>query len=256
MSLHMLKLQPDMPRVVRWATAQSLLPAQNEADMGYTLHALLVAAFGALAPKPFALQQPGQLGQRPGGLASVLAYSAHAPDALRDYAAVFADPDVVDALGLPCMAAKAMPDAFPAGRRLGFTLRARPTVRTDRDGDRTRVREVDAFLAAGVGTPPGAGPNRSTAYRDWLTRHLAAGGAVPDALALDAFRSTDVQRRDRNRVLRAQRGPDALFSGVLRVTEPDAFAALLARGVGRHRAFGYGMLLLRPASGASVGAAW
>jgi CRISPR system Cascade subunit CasE len=30
------------------------------------------------------------------------------------------------------------------------------------------------------------------------------------------------------------------------VVDADKFAALLARGVGRHRAFGYGMLLLSP----------
>jgi len=30
------------------------------------------------------------------------------------------------------------------------------------------------------------------------------------------------------------------------VRDPTGFAALLARGVGRHRAFGFGMLLLRP----------
>ena len=35
--------------------------------------------------------------------------------------------------------------------------------------------------------------------------------------------------------------------GILAITDPTAFADLLARGVGRHRAYGYGMLLLRPA---------
>ena len=36
------------------------------------------------------------------------------------------------------------------------------------------------------------------------------------------------------------------MSGTLRVTDPAAFAAGLARGIGRHRAFGFGMLLLAP----------
>jgi len=30
------------------------------------------------------------------------------------------------------------------------------------------------------------------------------------------------------------------------VQDPQAFAALLARGLGRHRSFGYGCLLLAP----------
>ena len=35
--------------------------------------------------------------------------------------------------------------------------------------------------------------------------------------------------------------------GILTITDAAAFSNLLARGVGRHRAYGYGMLLLRPA---------
>jgi CRISPR system Cascade subunit CasE len=54
-------------------------------------------------------------------------------------------------------------------------------------------------------------------------------------------------RRDKSRRLRRVEGPDATFSGLLVVKEPDNFVKLLAHGVGRHGAFGYGMLLLRPA---------
>jgi len=39
-------------------------------------------------------------------------------------------------------------------------------------------------------------------------------------------------------------------TGVLQVRDSAAFAALLARGIGRHRAFGFGMLLLKPAAAA------
>jgi CRISPR system Cascade subunit CasE len=39
----------------------------------------------------------------------------------------------------------------------------------------------------------------------------------------------------------------ALVTGTLRVGDAEAFRALLARGLGRHRAFGFGMLLLRRA---------
>ena len=36
------------------------------------------------------------------------------------------------------------------------------------------------------------------------------------------------------------------MSGALTITDGEKFAQLLARGIGRHRAYGYGMLLLRP----------
>jgi CRISPR system Cascade subunit CasE len=44
----------------------------------------------------------------------------------------------------------------------------------------------------------------------------------------------------------ASEGPDATIHGELTVTNSEAFGRLLATGVGRHSAYGYGMLLLRP----------
>jgi CRISPR system Cascade subunit CasE len=41
-------------------------------------------------------------------------------------------------------------------------------------------------------------------------------------------------------------GPDVILAGELTVADAEGFLALLARGVGRHRAFGFGMLLLSP----------
>jgi CRISPR system Cascade subunit CasE len=43
-------------------------------------------------------------------------------------------------------------------------------------------------------------------------------------------------------------GPDAVLAGHLRVLDTSAFAELVARGVGRHRSFGFGLLQLRPAA--------
>lgn len=145
------------------------------------------------------------------------------------------------------MACKPMPDRFAAGRRLGFTLRARPTIRTDRDGDRTRTRERDAFLAAVEGTELGQGPTRGEVYQQWLTKRLRAGGGEPEHLVVERFRLSTTLRRDKGRALHSLAGPDVNFTGVLTVSDPDRFAALLAHGVGRHAAFGFGMLLLKPA---------
>ena len=35
--------------------------------------------------------------------------------------------------------------------------------------------------------------------------------------------------------------------GIMTITDPDAFSGTLSQGIGRHRSYGYGMLLLRPA---------
>lgn len=241
MTLYMLQLAPDLGEFVRWAERERLLHGRDDDDLGYAMHAALHAAFADLAPAPFALiRQPN----RP---LKLLAYSRHPAAALREQAAAIAEPNVVGLLRLQDLADKLMPEALPSGRRLGFSIRARPTVRTDRGGDRTRVRERDAYLAAIEGTNPGAGPSRGEVYQGWLNQRLADGGARSERLLLDGFRLTTSPRRDQTRRLRGLIGPDASFSGVLTVADPGQFAVMLARGVGRHRAFGFGMLLLRPA---------
>jgi CRISPR system Cascade subunit CasE len=239
-TLHMLQFTPDVPRLMRWADGQRLLATRQEDDLGYALHAVLRAAFDTLAPAPFTMVRQGSHPTQ------VLAYSAHAPTVLREQALTFAEPEIIGIIGLAGMADKQMPDRFAVGRRLGFTLRARPTIRTDVDGDRTRTRERDAFLAAISGTEPGNGPSRGEVYQQWLTKRLRSGGGEPHQMTLDGFRLTTILRRDRARKLQPLSGPDASFTGILTVADPDRFSALLAHGVGRHLAFGFGMLLLRP----------
>lgn len=243
MSLTMLQAEPDLARLMRWADGHGLLPRRGEGDLGYALHALLRAVFGDLAPKPFVLLRD------PARPARLLAYSAHEETELRLQAAGLAEPAALAALGgLERLAAKRMPERFPAGHRLGFTVRVRPTVRRDHDGDRRKVREMDAFLAAVEGSAPGEGPSRGEVYEAWLERRMTEGGAALEQVALEGFGLSQAQRRDASRALRLRTSsPEATFSGVLRVADPERFAASLARGVGRHRAFGFGMLLLRPA---------
>lgn len=234
MTLTMIKLEPRTDRLIRWAEQRKLLPPQSEDDLGYALHALLVATFGKDgAPKPFVLQRDS------GRPAALLAYSPLAGDDLERLARATAEPDAAEAIGLGSFAAKAMPENWPAGLRFRFAVRVRPMLRTDRDGDRTRSREVDAFVLS----PPQS--ERGVVYADWLRQRLK--GAQIGRATLDAFRLSHVRRRDAARSLRSQRGPDATFTGTLTVTDGEAFAQTLARGVGRHRSFGFGMLLLRPA---------
>jgi CRISPR system Cascade subunit CasE len=233
MTLHMVQLAPDMRRLARWADGQGQ-PAHGEVDFGYALHGVLTAAFGPLAPKPFALLH------HPRREPDLLGYTTHDAICLRDHAASFAAPEIAAVLRLDRLAAKAMPENFAPGRRLGFTLRARPTQRADRDGERDLVVEKDAFLAP-------EGSDRGEVYAAWLARRLEEGGARPIRVALDGFQLTRVRRRRTDRKFRETRGPEANFSGVLEVADPAAFASLLARGVGRHRAIRFGMLLLRPA---------
>jgi CRISPR system Cascade subunit CasE len=240
MTLYMIKLLPDLPRLIRWAEGQRLLDRTREDDLGYALHAALRAAFGDLTPRSFALVTERMRSPE------LLGYTNHDAEALRDHALSFADPEIPDVIGLHGLAGKLMPDSFLIGRRLGFVLRARPTVRTDRDGDRNRVAERDAYREPAPGVKDD-GPTRGEVYQAWLTTRLEAGGVTVERLMLERFCRSFTLRRDKSRRLRTVEGPDANFSGILVVKEPEKFVSLLAHGVGRHAAFGYGMLLLRPA---------
>ena len=161
MTLHMVQLAPDLRRLIRWAEARHLLHARLEDDLGYALHAVLRAAFDTQAPAPFALIR------HPSRAPTLLAYSAQPASALREQAAAFAEPDVSAAVGLPTMADKEMPERFPTGRLLGFTLRARPIVRTDRDGNRDRTRRGILRLACG------------SSGRGWRTDGTSGVGCLP-----------------------------------------------------------------------------
>jgi CRISPR system Cascade subunit CasE len=234
MSLTLLQCHPDPRRLAAWATRFGLTAGGD--DLGYALHTLLATAFGELAPKPFRYF---------GDARGLLAYTTHDADTLQ-LAAQTAAPEVFATLGLDRFAARGFPAEWAAGRQLGFELRVRPVLRT-RDG-----RERDVFLAAiDKGSAANGDLSRETVYADWLERELARDQAAKiELLQLDGFKlSASLRKGSANAGKRpAQRvaGPDAIFSGALSVTDPAGFAALLERGIGRHRAFGFGMLLLRP----------
>lgn len=244
MTLHLMRLQPDPTALANWSTRHGL--TSPDGDFGYALHALLAATFGDLAPKPLRYL---------GGGEGLLAYTVADPESLR-LNAQLATPDVARALGLDAMDSRPFPDVWKTGQRIGFDVRVRPVVRT-KDG-----RERDAYLHSlgerSDGTPQsghGALTERATIYRGWLAKQFAVDDAAHIAeIRMDAFRLTRVVRKaggtDRGRrSTQSVSGPDVVFKGQLLVGNSEAFARLLARGVGRHRAFGFGMLLLRPASG-------
>jgi CRISPR system Cascade subunit CasE len=233
-SLTLLQCHPDPRRLAAWATRFGLTAGGD--DLGYALHTLLAATFGEAAPKPFRHFDDAR---------GLLAYTAHDADRLQ-LAAQTAAPDVHAALGLERFATRSFPTEWAAGRRLAFELRVRPVLRT------AEGRERDVFLAEidkrGV---PDAELSREAVYAEWLGRELARGEAANmERTQLDGFRLAASLRKssaaEGKRAAQRVAGPDALFSGELTVRDPAGFAALLARGVGRHRAFGFGMLLLRP----------
>jgi CRISPR system Cascade subunit CasE len=259
--LHLVRLALDAARLFDLEKRLQLPP--GGADLGYLVHCQLGTLFGELAPTLFALERGARPDARTVG---VLAYSAHDGAALRAHAQTFADPRAYAACDWDTFASKPMP-SLVGGETLGFEVRVSPVVRTRRPGPagvqhdrrgKPKVREVDAFLAACWEQEDrgDAGPSdrvdRTSVYQRWLAEELARDGAAKanyDDLHVVGMQRAQLLRRTQGAERRARRldRPDVLVEGTLHVATGSSFRALLARGVGRHRAFGFGMLLLRPA---------
>jgi CRISPR system Cascade subunit CasE len=238
---YLVRLSLDAPRMF---TGTSWYGA---ADTGYLAHCQLVGLFGDLAPKPFVVSE-GK-----GRHVEVLGYSRVSTAELRDHALAFADPKFTSACDLERMADKPMPSTlWRTGRRVGFDVRVCPVHRKAKGGEKHgRGKEVDVFLSRCWEAGAPISVDRESVYREWLETRLSEGGTKLVEAGMIRFRRTQLLRRTQGEERTAKRveRPDALFHGTLEIADPDAFAAMLARGVGRHRAFGFGMLLLRPPKG-------
>lgn len=236
--LHLWRLALDPMRLAAIAREQRI-PASDE-DHGFVGHALLCALFGkATAPKPWALD-PRRL-----------ILWAYAPQILDAAITDHADPLYHAAVDWSASASKPMP-SLRQGQRLAFDLRACPVVRHG-GRDKTKSGEHDylIWIARRDGVDPGALDARAV-YAEWLrdrgwrtdagatiTDVQVTGWQKPMASGANAWRGKGDGR---------VRLPDVRYTGTVVVEDPSAFARFLAHGVGRHRAFGYGMVLLKPAS--------
>ncbi len=237
-ALHMLRAVIDANRLHRWMGVKRLQ------DEDHAMHCLLTETFGELAPKPFRLIVP-----RNHSSGCLYGYARTDADELRDAAGTFADPAHANILPVETIESKPMPTEWRAGKCLGFEVRVRPVIRLRREAPGGKAYERDAFQAEADPLPLcEMNRTREQVYADWLARQVERiGGAAIEtkSVKLVAFQRVRSVRNGRPGAGRSE-GPDAVLRGNMTVTDPAGFPALLARGVGRHRAYGYGMLLLRP----------
>jgi CRISPR system Cascade subunit CasE len=142
-----------------------------------------------------------------------------------------------------------------AGDWLGFMLRANPTVARGAGirmpGQRgVRGKRHDVVMDALHDVTPGARAARwpdavVAAGRQWLIQQGARVGFEPDAdtLRIDGYDTVRISRSSEKPVEFGR----VEFEGVMEVTNPAAFLAAVVAGLGRARAFGCGLMLLRRA---------
>ena len=246
--LNLVRVPIDTNKLARWGAERGWAKHRGRAaafDEGRVLHHLVHEALGPGVFQSFRFLVPPR---RTNG--NLYAYSAFDAAALCAAAEKHALPDHLKVLSPDRIESKQMPERWRTGQRLGFDLRVRPVRRLGSPlGNFSKGKEIDVFLVEALRKHPTAtekvtakSRTREAVYLDWLAEQLApAAELAPSLSCLTRFRRVRVARGGR-----APEGPDATIHGTLIVTDPAAFLTLLARGVGRHRAYGYGMLLLRP----------
>lgn len=236
--LRMIQLAIVPARLYAWAR----LSGMTLRDQGYLVHAALRKAFGTAAPQPFVVLETNRSASAP-ELLTVLGYGRADKNSLAQHMAEVAQPLLSEALPGDYMAHKDMPQAWPSGSRFGFRVSCCPIVRTSGGA------EKDVYLVAMERAQDGEQPDREAAYTAWLRRELGRNDAAELlSTSMRAFRLVQPMRRKERgappSTIRTR--PETVLEGTLAVRDGAGFAALLERGVGRHRAFGYGMLLLSP----------
>jgi CRISPR system Cascade subunit CasE len=157
--------------------------------------------------------------------------------------------------GLFVVESKPWEPTLRAGDRLGFMLRANPTVSRSAEarepgkrGVRGKRHDVvmDALHDVAPGLRAAQRPDAVVAAgRQWLIQQGIRVGFAPDvnALRVDGYDTVRMLRSDERPVEFGQLD----FEGVVEVTDAAAFLTAVATGLGRARAFGCGLMLLRRA---------
>ena len=227
---HLIQIGLDARRLTKWALDRRLDPG----DLGYCTHALLCDAVGDARPQPFTTEDKS-------GRVKVLGYGSVDAAELQMRIDTAAEPAVAECI--LDVASKPLPAAWPVGRRMGFKLRVAPT-RQSKHPDGKRL-EGDAILFED------GGADREEVYRRWLLQRLGTSVVIEDC-EMRSFRQIKACRRavveGGRRPAASVMLPDVTFEGTIRVEEPQGFSELLRSGVGRHKAFGFGALMLRQAS--------
>lgn len=227
--LHLLRIPVHAPRLLRFAAEHGI--THEDETLGYTLHAWFAALFGARAPKPFRhLERRNE----------VLAYATADAATLLAHAQAFASPQAWVVLDPEGVASKPMPAVWRAGQRVRLEVLTCPV---SRRGDEEKDVYLRALDRLGDEAPP-----RAEVYRTWFTEQWGDAVRIDqlDLLGMNARSRLLRRARNSHSRLKVVERPQALFAAEATVENSERFATLLARGIGRHRAFGFGMVLVAP----------
>lgn len=225
-------------------------------DEGRMLHHALSECFGKRTIQPFRLLR----GRNGSNLATLYGYCCCSDEELKSISAKVAPPEFHELFSPATLQSKAMPREWQMRQRLAFDLRVVPVRRlmraappwpnlAARSKQYAKGAELDVFLVDAMRKWPSGIPQsveraelRQELYLTWLAERLQPAAE----LVLEASRVARSRRITLLRGKSRQDRPEAIVHGELVVTDSQAFTDMVTRGVGRHAAYGFGMLLLRP----------
>jgi len=237
--INMIQLQLKPAPLVNFLSAQGVLH-RLDSDNGYAAHAWLCAAFGNQAIKAFRIYS-----NRNAATLKLLAYTEKTEDELKTAYREFAEPLTQAVLDPETgFAFKTVNSQDFEQKNFGFEVLSCPVTRQSRSGV-----EKDAFLRH-LDHNKESTKDREAVYAEWLADRLE-GAATIDTVKMDKFSLVTQLRRPgkpgQKRQTKGLRRPQARLQGQLKVVDSTAFEEKLLKGIGRHKSFGYGMLLLKPA---------
>ncbi|MFG6665755.1 type I-E CRISPR-associated protein Cas6/Cse3/CasE [Halomonas sp. HNIBRBA4712] len=154
-------------------------------------------------------------------------------------------PEPVEGFEVQC---KSFAPQLAKGDRLAFRLRANPTVAKPA-GHGQRSRRADVLMDARYPFPKGERTSQpcvaamDAAARHWLdSRAEDFGFTLPVTPEVGAYRQHALGKNEGGQPIRYS---SVDYEGLLEVTDPARLNEALKHGIGRARAFGCGLLLLR-----------
>lgn len=138
--------------------------------------------------------------------------------------------------------------ALTAGDRLGFVLRANPVVAVPRPGEKRGLR-ADAIMHAKSKLTPAqrkkfTSADASAIAVDWLAKRGLTNGFDLDtgATSAEGYLQHRIARKEGEQPIQFSQID---MSGTLTVRDPSSMLSALTKGIGKARAYGCGLMLVR-----------
>lgn len=131
--------------------------------------------------------------------------------------------------------------ALSVGQVLRFNLRANPTI--CKSGKRHDLLMEAKWQVKSKVDSRDIWPYQQQTALDWLTRQGEQNGFSLCEASVDAYRQQQIRREKSRQIIQFS---SVDYAGVLVVNEPERFLQRLALGYGKSRAFGCGMMMIKP----------